>query len=295
VARNCPRSRAFPSECRPSVEGAISVLAEYGMGGLTHRCVARAARVSLASTTYHFDGKFDIVAAVSQAMFDQDPLLLRQLDAVEATQRADASDPRSWIIAFLAGAAGRARVRAACWSEIVLDAPRHAESLALAQQWFAAATANWRARTSTADEGNAELDARSCGDVAVGLLVMVLALGLDESDVRAVLEDGADPLDRWRSTAEAPLVDELPRGGEKSARTREAIIEATLDELVSKGQMAIGLKTMASKAGLSPSGAFYHFPTSASLLAAAQRRLFGNAKARYRAVNGGAKVGHSAA
>ncbi|WP_292904043.1 TetR/AcrR family transcriptional regulator [Niveispirillum sp.] len=282
-------SQRLPTQARSRdtrnriVEGAVRVLAEKGIAGLTHREVARAAHVSLASTTYHFCSKFDILAAVSQSMFDQDTLLLKRLESTAVPVRP-AGGPRRWVLDLLRHSAGRSRVRAACWVEMVLDAPRHPEALALAREWFGAAATAWHDWASGGSNADADLLARSCGDLAVGLLLMILVLGLDEKAVLDVLDRGLEPRDCWRRDIEMPLAVDTIRSGEKAIRTREAILAATLDELVSKGQSAIGLKTMARKAGLSPSAASYHFSSTPSLLAAAQRRLFEDAKARYRAV-----------
>lgn len=265
------------------IEGAIHVLADQGIAGLTHRAIARAAGVSLASTTYHFAGKFDILAAVSQAMLDEDILLLPGPEAGETGWQSKNGCPRSWVIEFLVKVAGEQRIRGACWAEIILDAPRHPESLMLARQWFAAAAQIWRAWSRASGSKNSELTARSYGDIAVGLLLFVLVLRPTEEDLLAVFNAGEEPLNRWRRQKEVPAT-KSTRLSRKSALTREAILAATLDELVSKGQTSIGLKAMASKAGLSPSGAFYHFPTTASLIAATQHRLFENAKDRYRTV-----------
>ncbi|WP_169800205.1 TetR family transcriptional regulator [Sphingobium amiense] len=262
------------------IEGAILVLAERGIAGMTHREIARTAGVSLASTTYHFASKFDILAAASQEMLDEDTLLLPGEDAAGS---GGAGCPRSWLVEFLIKVAGEQRVRGACWTEIILDAPRHHESLALARGWFTAAAKVWSEWALASGGDDSELAARSYGDITVGLLLFVLVLRPTEEDLRAVFDGGEDPLDRWGHGEKAAAAKPARLSG-KSAVTREAILTATLDELVSKGQTAIGLKAMASKAGLSPSGAFYHFPTTASLIEAAQHRLFENAKDRYRIV-----------
>lgn len=284
-----PLSQRLPAQARSRdtrnriVAGAVRVLAEKGTAGLTHREVARAAHVSLASTTYHFSSKFEILAAVSQSMFDQDTLLLKRHGSVKAPVRP-AGGPRRWILDLLCHSAGKSRSRAACWVEMVLDAPRHPEALALAREWFGAAATSWHDWASGDRNTNTDLVARSYGDLAVGLLLMILVLGLDETAVLDVLDKGLEPLDCWRRDIDIPLASDPIRTGKKATQTREAILAATLDELVSKGQSAIGLKTMSRKAGLSPSAASYHFSSTQSLLAAAQRQLFENTKARYRAV-----------
>lgn len=260
------------------------VVADRGIAGTTHRAIARTAGVSLASTTYHFASKFDILAAASQAMLDEDALLLPRPDPVTPGWQPGPGCPRTWVLEFLVKVAGEQRVRGACWTEIMLDAPRHPESLQLARRWFAAAAKVWSEWSLASGGDDGELAARSYGDITVGLLLFVLVLRPTEDDLRAVFNAGEDPLDRWRRQEEGEATAQPARPSGKSALTREAILEATLEELVSRGQTAIGLKAMASKAGLSPSGAFYHFPTTASLIAAAQHRLFENAKSRYRTV-----------
>lgn len=264
------------------IGGAISVLAQHGIAGATHRAIARAAGVSLASTTYHFANKFDILAAVAQAMLDEKTFLLPQTE-VQASGATEQGCPRSWLLDFLIKVAGAQRILGACWAEIMLDAPRHPESLALARQWFAAAAQTWRSWSLSADGTASDLAARSYGDITVGLLLFVLVLRPSADDLQAVFIDGEEPLARWRQPDIYPAA-RRARQSPKAELTREAILVATLDELVSRGQTAIGLKTMASKAGLSPSAASYHFPTTASLIAAAQGRLFENAKSRYRTV-----------
>lgn len=279
-----PPAQARSVETRKRIiEGAILVLADRGIAGMTHREIARTAGVSLASTTYHFASKFDILAAASQKMLDEDTLLLPSRDAAGGGEQGGAGCPRSWLIAFLFKVAGEQRVRGACWTEIMLDAPRHPESLALARRWFVAATKVWREWATASGDNDSDLAARSYGDITIGLLLFVLVLRPTEEDLKAVFDGGEDPIDRWGHGQKVAAAKPVRPSG-KSAVTREAILTATLDELVSKGQTTIGLKAMASKAGLSPSGAFYHFPTTASLIEAAQHRLFENAKDRYRTV-----------
>jgi TetR/AcrR family transcriptional regulator, regulator of biofilm formation and stress response len=62
------------------VDGALSVIAEVGPDGLTHRRVAAAAGVSLAATTYWFASKEDIVEAAFLRSVDE------SVQAIEATR-----------------------------------------------------------------------------------------------------------------------------------------------------------------------------------------------------------------
>lgn len=65
---------------------AITVVAERGIGGLTHRSVAAEARVPLGSTTYHFASLDDLVSAAL------DEAAARSVAALREWERALAPD-----------------------------------------------------------------------------------------------------------------------------------------------------------------------------------------------------------
>ncbi|HEV2598859.1 TetR/AcrR family transcriptional regulator [Sphingopyxis sp.] len=265
-------------------EAAIEVIASHGVAGLTHRLVAERANVSLAATTYHFDTKDDILAAASKMTLD---------GYVEAFQRAAArmqvegGGPeafRGLAIRLVRNAAQRDRSRTTCWAEILLDAHRHPASLQLARQWFDEIAAAWLGIARAAKVAEPEAAARSGIDLVIGLLFIVIGAGLDEKQVEAVLDQGADPLEAWHVEPHDRETDGSERISRKSAATRERILEATTELLISEGAGSVTFRSVAAHAGLTPAGPFYHFPTIAGLLAAAQERLFAQSKDRYRIV-----------
>jgi len=263
-------------------EGAIQVLADHGVAGVTHRLVAHAAGVSLAATTYYFDSKFDMVAEASSVILG---------GYVEAFSRAAGQvDPatsgpnafRQFVFRLIHNAAERDRTRALGWAEITLDAHRRPESLALSQQWFEQLFEIWGQIASANGFPTADTVARSAIDVGIGLLMMTVSLNLNAEQIDAVLAGGADPLEAWLlNETERPVPQS--KVGRKAAETRDRILTAAIEVLVSDGPAEITYRRIAALAGLTPAGPFYHYPTIAGLLTAAQARLFEASKVRYRA------------
>jgi DNA-binding transcriptional regulator YbjK len=264
-------------------EAAIQILASHGVAGLTHRLVAAQADVSLAATTYYFDTKYDIVAEASSVT------LRGYVDSFRrAAERMRAEGPnpdafRRLAVRMVHNAAHRDRTRTVCWTEIMLDAHRHPQSLALSRQWFVELEAVWREIAKAARVRHPSQVVRSAIDSVMGLLFITIGLGLDESQVDAVLAQGQDPLEMWRvPSVPDPRGSTAPRHTRKSAETRERILSATVDTLITDGAGAVSYRSVAARAGLTAAAPFYHFLTIGALLCAAQQRLFAEAKERYR-------------
>jgi len=60
------------------IAGALTVLADYGVEGLTHRRVAEAAGVPLAATTYYFATREELLGAAMEDAADRDIAALRE-------------------------------------------------------------------------------------------------------------------------------------------------------------------------------------------------------------------------
>lgn len=267
-------------------DAAVAVIAQAGIAGVTHRRVAREAGVSLAATTYYYRAKSDIVADASNR------LLAGYVDAFRRFLERRPEKPdltfRDFAMKLVTNAAGRHRTGSLAWCEIMLDAPRHLETRALARVWFAALGEVWLEIATAFGVPDAEQVVRSAIDIVVGLLFAVLPLGLSEAQAGAVLGGGADPDDAWQPAAEAAAEDALlGRTGRKAEETRERILVAAIDILSAEGAAALTYRTVAARAGLTPAAPTYHFPSADLLLAAAQARLFDASKARYRELMAG--------
>jgi DNA-binding transcriptional regulator YbjK len=83
-----PRGPGDPDRRERIARAAITVVAERGVEGLTHRAVAAAAGVPLGSTTYHFASLDDLL---EMALYTAAQDNVRRLRAWEAGLAADAS------------------------------------------------------------------------------------------------------------------------------------------------------------------------------------------------------------
>jgi TetR/AcrR family transcriptional regulator, regulator of biofilm formation and stress response len=107
-----PVRRHDPDRHDRIVEAAISVIAEHGVAGTTHRLIAAAADVPLGSLTYHFTGLDDLraqafalhaerMAVRYEAHFAAVRTTEDVVDAVTALVHADAdADDRDWAVAY---------------------------------------------------------------------------------------------------------------------------------------------------------------------------------------------------
>jgi len=282
-----PRQERSAQRQRLIAEAAISVIAEQGLASLTHRLVAGRAGVSLAATTYYYKTKADIIA-------DASAQLLRGYIEAFRTFADRHRDARvsfyEFVIRALTRAAGKHRVGTLAWCEIMLDAARHDETRALARTWFDRLFEIWGdIATALGVEEPTEV-ARSAIDIVMGLQLVVLPLGLMESQVIAVLRSGIDPGGVWKPRGSARAGAALPqaaRAPRKADRTREIILSAAVSLLIAEGATGVTYRAIAKHAGLTPAAPTYYYPSIASLLQAAQLRLFESAKDRYRLVMAG--------
>lgn len=261
--------------------GAIQAISNHGIAGVTHRRVAQEAGVSLAATTYYYETKADIIVDASRA------LLARYVDAFHSFIDRHRGEPqpttlREFAMRLVFNAIGKHGAGTQAWCEIILNTA-HQESLrALSRSWFETLGDLWREIALMLGAPDVEQAARSAIDTVMGFLFLVAPLGLSEAEVQELLSRGAV----------APAADEAPaaatsvRSGRKAEETRERIIEAAVDLLITEGGQALTFRRIAERTGMALAAPAYYFSSMSTLLNAAQMRLFGKAKARYRLVRG---------
>lgn len=123
----------MPDRRSQIIEGALSVIAESGPDGLTHRRVAAAAGVPLAATTYWFASKEEIVEAAALRSVEE------SVQAIEQTR----TRARTWT-AQTAAAELAAIIEAECTQErertiigyaLWVEAQRRPTLRPVAQRW----------------------------------------------------------------------------------------------------------------------------------------------------------------
>lgn len=280
--REAKQERSAETRRRIS-QAAVAVLAERGIAGATHRLVAERAGVPLAATTYYYATKFDLLAEASNAILRG---YVEAFARAAGRYRSSPPTPRAFggfVARLVRNAAGRHRAGTIAWAEILLDAVRHSESLVLSRKWNHAIDGLWRdiADATGIDEPCAV--ARSGIDTTIGLLLMTVALELSEEQVDAVLLEGADPLEAWRTDPAIAPSTARDSTGRKAAETRRRILDSAIEIMISDGPAAMTYRLIAARSGLTPAAPAYHFGTISDLLRAAQVSLFEDSKARYRA------------
>lgn len=260
--------------------GALAVLAEGGVPGLTHRAVARAAGVSLAATTYHFATKADILAEASRELLDGYLAAFARMEARmlrgEETGIRTLADLEQRLVQ---NALGRERARSLAWCELILHACRSEAGRALAQDWYRKLDVIWQAIAGHLGAAAPETEARMAIDRVAGLTFLLHPLEPGPAQLADLLS-GRISLAQLVPAAPRPAT-EAPDRPLPTARQR--VLEAAIALLVDEGAAGVTYRAVAERAGMVRSGPSYHFSSIDILLDAAQTELAQRAKLRYRA------------
>jgi DNA-binding transcriptional regulator YbjK len=170
------------------LDAVLTIVAATGADAVTHRKVAEVAGLPLASTTYWFSSKEDLLAAALELAAERDTVALAQrAEELAGTNPLDAIAPL--ILGPLAGGLEHSRASRGSLTAayaLWLEGARRPRLRAVAEEWTAAyqrATAELMARAGDPD---ANESARLLVAAADGLLVEQLASGGD-SDLAAPL------------------------------------------------------------------------------------------------------------
>jgi len=282
IAPHRPSTRSAEKRDRIG-EAVLAVLAEHGIGGLTHRRVAQAAGVPIAATTYHYATKADMLADAFQRLLDS---YLHSFRRMADRHRRGEGDDRTLddlVTRLAVNAAGRHRTRTLAWCELMLDAGRDPAGHALAQRWFADLERVWGEMASLLEGEHVPLGVSAAIDLTIGYLFVVLALGLSGDAVRALRQ--SVPIETLLPPGPASSV--ADGGAEspstaKAAKAKSAILDSAIDLLVQSGPGAISYRTVAAGAGVALSAPAYYFGSIEQLIRVAEATLFDAAKERYR-------------
>ena len=262
------------------LDGATRVLAEAGVPGLTHRAVARAAGVSLAATTYHFDTKAQIVEETSRALLEAYLAAFRRMEArIRTGGETRLASLGDLVRRVVLNAVGRDRTRSLAWCELVLHGGRSAAGRAMAQLWYEQLDSIWHDIARLFDPSASRDRAAAAVDLAIGLTFILHPLGLDQATAADLLAGRQDLEPVLRAGLPANRIE---RGDDTGPEARRKVLQAAIDIIVEEGATGLSYGRVASLAGMARSGPGYYFPAIRDLLEAAQMALFRRAKARYR-------------
>jgi DNA-binding transcriptional regulator YbjK len=168
------------------IEAALQIVAEVGADSVTHRRVAEAAGLPLASTTYWFDSKEDLLTAALQHAAEQD---IARLEAF-ALSLEGSTDPVDRAVAAIVepvdvrGPGSRTSLLASY--TLLLEAARRPALRDLTQNWTTAYLDLLAPMLEAAGSRVPRADAELLLAAADGLLMEQLAIG-DPSDPSARL------------------------------------------------------------------------------------------------------------
>ncbi len=143
-----PRAGGVSDRRRLIVEAALRVIARDGVNAATHRAVAAEAGVALASTTYHFSSKDEIVTEALELAID------RSIAAVERTTAPPGpTSPAGLVdrlVELVEALCAEDQAPLAAQYELLIEAGRRPELRRLAERWDRAYLGGLRAVVAAA-------------------------------------------------------------------------------------------------------------------------------------------------
>lgn len=307
TARRRPKSNArVPQQSRSEdaiariAKAVVSLLASEGQSALTHRRVAEVAGVSLATTTYYYASKFDLIADA------QTRFLAGYADAfVHAKERhrtgeSPIADLADLMLKAMKNAVRRHGLDTLAWSEIMLDCARDERGHALAREWFGRMEKLWADLLVEIGTPDAAKLVNPAIDVVAGMGFITIPLQLTVEQIDMLLVDGL-PLATVCGELPDFSMDGSPGGGNlssKSRETRDRIIGAAVAMLEAGEASTISYSAVAQRAGLTSAAPSYHFPTVSQLLGYVNHELLcrmGQRRARILSTAGPENAGATAA
>lgn len=174
TGKRAPRQKRSAERKLAIAEATVRVVASAGTHAVTHRAVAKAADVPLASTTYYFASKDDLLAEAFRHLVD------RELDEIERGTAALPATLSSEFAAaitasFVADDLRKKRVELLAEMELYLEASRNRELRAILRRLDEAALAFCEELVRRSGSPEPEVDGGLLLSVIVGLQLGQLA------------------------------------------------------------------------------------------------------------------------
>jgi TetR/AcrR family transcriptional regulator, regulator of biofilm formation and stress response len=177
------------------LEATLRVIARSGVDAATHRAVAAEAGVALASTTYHFASKSELVREALELVIERSTATVAA--HAEPPGPDDAGQLVERLVDLAAALAADERAPLTAQYELLLEAGRRAELRPLAERWNDAYLGGLAAMTTRAGLARPQLAAEVVSNVIEGALLNQLALptaGFVQGSLRAQLQAAVDGL-----------------------------------------------------------------------------------------------------
>jgi len=140
------------------LEATVRVIARAGTGAVTHRDVAKEANVALASTTYYFKSKPDLLFSTFEYLADKEITELTE-GLREIPKHLTAEFAAGWWASMIAKNLHKNREKILAEYEMHLEASRTMALRNIHQRWTEAAFLFFKACMEKMDSPNPEVDA----------------------------------------------------------------------------------------------------------------------------------------
>lgn len=267
----------------------VALLASEGQGALTHRRVADVAGVSLATTTYYYTSKFELIADA------QTRFLAEYANAfVQARERHRAGAARidslaDLMVRAMKNAAGRHVQDTLAWCEIILDCARDERGHMLAREWFERMERIWSDILTEIGTPDTEMLVDTAIDAGMGILFVSASLQLGAEQIEELLVEGRS-LDAVLASLSTIRTEDdaepIPLSA-KSRETRDRIIGAAATMLEAGEAATLSYSAIAQRAGLTSAAPAYHFASLDLLLGHVDRELLHRMTIRHAAILNG--------
>lgn len=270
-----PRQSRSEDAIARIAKAVVSLLGSDGQCGVTHRRVAEVAGVSLATTTYYYSSKFDLIADAHTRFLDE---YGRAFSHARERHRAGQStivDLADLMLKAIKNAAGRHWLDTLAWSEIMFSCSRDQRGRGLALEWFSRMEKYWTELLIEIGTGDGPDLVNPAIDIVMGIGFITVPLNLSGEQISMLLRDGRPLADVCSDLVPAPAAEagELDKLSPKARETRNKIIDATVKLLESGDPTVITYSTVAQRIGLTSAAPSYHFKNIEQLLCLAGEEI----------------------
>lgn len=276
------------------VDATIALIAKKGVGAVTHRAVAEQGGVSLANTTYHFASKQDLIRQAYRQIIGLNTVFLSKTLADSSQQTALSMDEVTEFLTFVSiRQMTERRDTIIAWFELMLEAARHEDMRALANDWYAASAEYWRSFVGRTDAPNPDQASRFVLSFLIGKYFYLISQGAPQAELlkmRASFSflshtihgrtpspsEAAPGLDTTQSEdVPPPMLDPAPSPKQsRSELTRNQILDAAVRLIAQSGPAGIKMRDVAGAAGVSLAATTYHFRSRQHLIDTAYQRIY---------------------
>lgn len=259
-------------------QATIEILAKEGIAAVTHRRVASIAKVSLASTTYHFATKSDLINTAALTLFENLKIFIANAlnNILEKSAGRRPPEIRRLVSVSLSDYDPTQFLASA---ELLFFCIAQKENENTIKIGYSDLIKTWFTFFERCSPQTTRLEIQTEFDTIFGYFFVLLTLGATPIQIRKVVCGEEIPsvalkLSEKSSGASTESI--------KESQTATQVLEAALNIIIERGYSSLTYRSITDRSGISQSLAAYHFGSISALIADTHIELFNAAKSRYK-------------